>query len=294
MNVTVVVECSCSSKGEPEGLIRHENTGGVERSRVARDGMGRSAGISPDHDMAGFDGQAGVRMTLLGNFVEMSGQGENDPFIKNKRSERSMRGENQRPHQEGNGSRTASHAVHVVHTPPRDALFSLFSCPDKISQQSQELVVGKHACGAKTWRVERATSACLIAPPLSPPSARTCRERAKAGPYARSPRASRASEITTITVKVAHDDVERWLDSDPNGFMKSLLRTSKIPCCHPERSEGSLRPASQTLGCAQGDRHYSCKLILALDGSLEEYGGWLLHFSYRESSGVSSDNGLQS
>ncbi len=76
-------------------------------------------------------------VTLLGNFVEMSGQGENDPFIKNKRSERSMRGENQRPHQEGNGSRTASHAVHVVHTPPRDALFSLFSCPDKISQQSQ-------------------------------------------------------------------------------------------------------------------------------------------------------------
>jgi len=29
-------------------------------------------------------------MTLLGNFVEMSGQEENDPFIENKRSERSM------------------------------------------------------------------------------------------------------------------------------------------------------------------------------------------------------------
>src|SRR5712692_4773055 len=28
------------------------------------------------------------------------------------------------------------------------------------------------------------------------------------------------------------------------------------PGCHPERSEGSLRPASQTLRCAQGDRHY--------------------------------------
>ncbi len=26
--------------------------------------------------------------------------------------------------------------------------------------------------------------------------------------------------------------------------------------CHPERSEGSLRPVSQTLRCAQGDRHY--------------------------------------
>src|SRR5205823_13696151 len=25
--------------------------------------------------------------------------------------------------------------------------------------------------------------------------------------------------------------------------------------CHPERSEGSLRPASQTLRCAQGDSH---------------------------------------
>ena len=30
---------------------------------VAGDGMGRSTGISPDHDMAGFDGQAGVRMS---------------------------------------------------------------------------------------------------------------------------------------------------------------------------------------------------------------------------------------
>ena len=54
-----------------------------------------------------------------------------------------MRGENPHPHQEGNGSRTTSYAVHVVHTPPREALVSLFSCPDKISQQSHELVVGK-------------------------------------------------------------------------------------------------------------------------------------------------------
>src|SRR5216684_979161 len=28
------------------------------------------------------------------------------------------------------------------------------------------------------------------------------------------------------------------------------------PGCHPERSEGSLRPSSQTLRCAQGDRQY--------------------------------------
>src|SRR3989440_12633451 len=72
-------------------------------------------------------------MTLLGNFVEMSGQEEQDPFKWNKRSGRSMRGKNQRLHQEGMGSRTASHAVH---TPPIHPLFSLFSCPYKISQQS--------------------------------------------------------------------------------------------------------------------------------------------------------------
>src|SRR2546427_6449864 len=30
----------------------------------------------------------------------------------------------------------------------------------------------------------------------------------------------------------------------------------RCPACHPERSEGSLRPSSQTLRCAQGDRHY--------------------------------------
>ncbi len=29
----------------------------------------------------------------------------------------------------------------------------------------------------------------------------------------------------------------------------------RCPACHPERSEGSLRPSSQTLRCAQGDRH---------------------------------------
>src|SRR5437868_10572496 len=74
-------------------------------------------------------------MTLLGNFVEMSGQEEQDPFKWNKRSGRSMRGQNQRLHQEGMGSRTASHAVH---TPPIRPLFSLFSCPYKISQQSHK------------------------------------------------------------------------------------------------------------------------------------------------------------
>ena len=44
-----------------------------------------------------------------------------------------MRGKDPRSQQEGNGSRTASSAVH---TPPIHAFFSLFSCPDKISQQS--------------------------------------------------------------------------------------------------------------------------------------------------------------
>ncbi len=38
-----------------------------------------------------------------------------------------------------------------------------------ISQQSQEFVGGKQACGAKGWRVERATRACLLAPPLCLP-----------------------------------------------------------------------------------------------------------------------------
>ncbi len=30
----------------------------------------------------------------------------------------------------------------------------------------------------------------------------------------------------------------------------------RCPGCHPERSEGSLRPSSQTLRCAQGDSQY--------------------------------------
>src|SRR5260370_1847576 len=30
----------------------------------------------------------------------------------------------------------------------------------------------------------------------------------------------------------------------------------RCPGCHSERSEESLRPSSQTLRCAQGDRHY--------------------------------------
>ena len=73
-------------------------------------------------------------MTLLGNSVEMSRQEEHDPFRRNKRSKRSMRDSNQRLQQEGSGSRIASHAVH---TPPREAFFSLFTCPYSISQQSQ-------------------------------------------------------------------------------------------------------------------------------------------------------------
>ena len=30
----------------------------------------------------------------------------------------------------------------------------------------------------------------------------------------------------------------------------------RCPACHPERSEGSLRPASEILRCAQDDRSY--------------------------------------
>src|SRR6266699_5877174 len=39
----------------------------------------------------------------------------------------------------------------------------------------------------------------------------------------------------------------------------------RYPACHPERSEGSLRPSSQTLRCAQGDRPY-----------LPMFGKWLV------------------
>ena len=113
-------------------------------------------------------------MTLLGNSVEMSRQEENDPFIGNKRSKRSMRDKNQRPHHEGSGSRIASHAVH---TPPRNAFFSLFTCPYRISQQSHS---------------------------------------------------SRPAPIMNF-----HDQSRS---------------------CHPERSEGSVRPSRQTLRSAQGDQ----------------------------------------
>src|SRR5439155_1946208 len=74
-------------------------------------------------------------MTLLGNYVEMSGQEGHEPFIWDKRSKRSMRGKDPCSPQEGKGSRAASSAVH---TPSIHALFSLFSCPDKISQQSHK------------------------------------------------------------------------------------------------------------------------------------------------------------
>src|SRR6266851_6504697 len=37
------------------------------------------------------------------------------------------------------------------------------------------------------------------------------------------------------------------------------------PGCHPERSEGSLRPASQTLRCAQGDRPSLQMSIMLVD-----------------------------
>ncbi len=40
------------------------------------------------------------------------------------------------------------------------------------------------------------------------------------------------------------------------GDKTSRERAERCPGCHPERSEGSLPPLSQTLRCAQGDRHY--------------------------------------
>src|SRR5438045_6293088 len=93
-------------------------------------------------------------MTLLGNFDSMSGQEGNDPSIWNKRSERSMRDQNQRPHQEGNVARTTSHAVYA---PPIDALLFSFSCPYKISQQSHLSCAPPHCISHKrgideTWR----------------------------------------------------------------------------------------------------------------------------------------------
>jgi hypothetical protein len=40
------------------------------------------------------------------------------------------------------------------------------------------------------------------------------------------------------------------------GDKASLSGLERCPGCHPERSEGSLHPSSQTLRFAQGDRHY--------------------------------------
>src|SRR5579859_5214733 len=74
-------------------------------------------------------------MTLLGNFDSMSGQEGNDPCLWNKRSERSMRDQNQCAHQRGSGARSTPHAAY---TPPRVSFFFLFSCPYKISQQSHK------------------------------------------------------------------------------------------------------------------------------------------------------------
>jgi hypothetical protein len=35
-----------------------------------------------------------------------------------------------------------------------------------------------------------------------------------------------------------------------------MSRLKRYPGCHPERSEGSLRPAYQILRCAQDDKPY--------------------------------------
>ena len=57
MNVAVVLEGPCPGEGEREGLIRRDNTAGVENSCVARDCMGCIAGIFPDHYISRFDSQ---------------------------------------------------------------------------------------------------------------------------------------------------------------------------------------------------------------------------------------------
>ena len=54
-----------------------------------------------------------------------------------------MRCDNLRPHQEGNDSRLASHAVHAVYTLQRDAFSSLYGHAIKISQQSHEWSLSK-------------------------------------------------------------------------------------------------------------------------------------------------------
>ena len=76
-------------------------------------------------------------MTLLGNFVEMSGQEENDPLIENKRSKKKhkRRGINFLIKKKMTFELLLMLFMSFI-THPREDFFSLSTCPDKISQQS--------------------------------------------------------------------------------------------------------------------------------------------------------------
>ena len=102
-------------------------------------------------------------MTLLGNFDSMSGQEENEPFIWNKRSKRSMRGKDQRSHQEGNGSRTASYAVRTRPIPP-------FSPCSLVRTKFPNRVIDDASPQAIRPAQERPTGVITAAPPVFPSS----------------------------------------------------------------------------------------------------------------------------
>ncbi len=48
----------------------------------------------------------------------------------------------------------------------------------------------------------------------------------------------------------------------------------RCPACHPERSEGSLRPSSQTFRCTQGDRH-SLQMLAIPPGLFKQWGQYV-------------------
>ena len=54
------------------------------------------------------------------------------------------------------------------------------------------------------------------------------------------------------------DSLDVWDVGGQGDRLDNLPVSGRERClgCHPERSEGSLRQARQTLRCAQGDRQY--------------------------------------